>query len=114
MPAVAAGAAAPAAQTGGKKEEGFQVEAPQAILIDVESGSVLFEKNADRQSPPSSMMKLMTVEVVFNEIKSGRLKLSEEYRISENAWRRGGRLPADRRCLRPFTAAFRSRICCGA
>jgi D-alanyl-D-alanine carboxypeptidase (penicillin-binding protein 5/6) len=90
MPAVAAGAAAPAAQTGGKKEEGFQVEAPQAILIDVESGSVLFEKNADRQSPPSSMMKLMTVEVVFNEIKSGRLKLSEEYRISENAWRRGG------------------------
>src|SRR4030088_3320718 len=37
-----------------------------------------------------SMMKLMTAEVVFNAIKKGDVKLTDEYRISENAWRRGG------------------------
>jgi D-alanyl-D-alanine carboxypeptidase (penicillin-binding protein 5/6) len=51
---------------------------------------VLFEKNADELRAPSSMMKLMTVEVVFHAIKEGMVKLTDEYRISENAWRRGG------------------------
>src|SRR5207244_9770267 len=49
----------------------------------------LFEKNADELRAPSSMMKLMTAEVVFNAIKTGNVKLSDEYRISENAWRKG-------------------------
>ncbi len=75
-----------------KKEDnaGFQTDAPMAILIDAESGSVLFEKNADQLAPPSSMMKMMTVEYVFNELKAGRIKLTDEYRVSENAWRKGG------------------------
>jgi len=51
---------------------------------------VLFEKNADVPTPPSSMAKLMTAEVVFNELKQGRIKLEDEYIISEDAWRRGG------------------------
>src|SRR3989440_3843978 len=76
---------------GAKKEEGgFDGDAPTAILIEAASGSVLFEKNADELRAPSSMMKLMTVEVVFNAIKKGDIKLTDEYRISENAWRRGG------------------------
>src|SRR4029077_16961545 len=76
---------------GAKKEEaGFDGDAPTAILIEASSGSVLFEKNADELRAPSSMMKLMTAEVVFNAIKQGDLKLTDEYRISENAWRRGG------------------------
>src|SRR5439155_23672566 len=76
---------------GAKKEEGgFDGDAPTAILIEANSGSVLFEKNADELRAPSSMMKLMTAEVVFNAIKSGKVKLTDEYRISENAWRRGG------------------------
>ena len=55
---------------GAKKEEGgFDGDAPTAILIEATSGSVLFEKNADELRAPSSMMKLMTVEVVFNAIK---------------------------------------------
>src|SRR5262249_1028258 len=49
-----------------------------------------FEKNADELRVPSSMMKLMTAEVVFHAIKEGTIKLTDEYRISENAWRRGG------------------------
>ncbi|MCA1454029.1 D-alanyl-D-alanine carboxypeptidase [Bradyrhizobium sp. BRP22] len=76
---------------GAKKEEGgFDGDAPTAILIEASSGSVLFEKNADELRAPSSMMKLMTVEVVFNALKKGDIKLTDEYRISENAWRRGG------------------------
>ena len=76
---------------GGKKEDGgFDGDAPTAILIEASSGSVLFEKNADELRAPSSMMKLMTIEVVFNAIKQGTVKLSDEYRISENAWRKGG------------------------
>src|SRR6185312_7036631 len=76
---------------GYKKEEGgFYGEAPTAILIEATSGSVLFEKNADELRAPSSMMKLMTAEVVFHAIKHGDVKPTDEYRISENAWRRGG------------------------
>src|SRR3954470_16048191 len=76
---------------GPKKEEGaFDGDAPTAILIEASSGSVLFEKNADELRAPSSMMKLMTAEVVFNAIKKGDVKLTDEYRISENAWRKGG------------------------
>src|SRR6202035_4012429 len=73
-----------------KKDEGFQTAAPTAILIDAESGSVLFEKNADALAAPSSLSKLMTTEVVLNEIKQGRLKPSDQFPVSANAWRRGG------------------------
>ncbi|HJZ22754.1 MAG TPA: D-alanyl-D-alanine carboxypeptidase family protein, partial [Bradyrhizobium sp.] len=76
---------------GAKKEEGgFDGDAPTAILIEASSGSVLFEKNADELRAPSSMMKLMTVEVVFHAIKQGNVKLTDEYTVSENAWRKGG------------------------
>jgi D-alanyl-D-alanine carboxypeptidase (penicillin-binding protein 5/6) len=76
---------------GAKKEEGgFDGDAPTAILIEATSGSVLFEKNADELRAPSSMMKLMTVETVFHAIKQGDLKLTDEYHVSENAWRKGG------------------------
>jgi serine-type D-Ala-D-Ala carboxypeptidase (penicillin-binding protein 5/6) len=81
---------APAAAQTPKKEDTFQLSAPYAILIDYESGTVLFEKNADQLMEPSSMAKLMTVEVVFQAIKEGRLNLEDEFLISENAWRRGG------------------------
>jgi len=73
-----------------KKDEGFQTVAPTAVLLDSESGSVLFEKNADVLVPPASLSKLMTTEVVLNEIKQGRLKPTDEFIVSENAWRKGG------------------------
>jgi D-alanyl-D-alanine carboxypeptidase (penicillin-binding protein 5/6) len=76
---------------GAKKEEGgFEGEAPTAILIEASSGSVLFEKNADELRAPSSMMKLMTAEVVFHAIRQSEVKLTDEYQVSENAWRKGG------------------------
>jgi serine-type D-Ala-D-Ala carboxypeptidase (penicillin-binding protein 5/6) len=76
---------------GAKKDElGFDGDAPTAILIEASSGSVLFEKNADELRAPSSMMKLVTAEVVFHAIKQGDVKLTDEYRVSEYAWRKGG------------------------
>src|SRR6476659_6812945 len=92
--AVACGGAVYAANNsvqGAKKDDNaFDGDAPTAILIEALSGSVLFEKNADELRAPSSMMKLMTAEVVFNALRKGDVKLTDEYRISENAWRRGG------------------------
>jgi D-alanyl-D-alanine carboxypeptidase (penicillin-binding protein 5/6) len=68
----------------------FQTAAPYAILVDAESGSVLFEKNADQLMFPSSMSKLMTTEYVFHELVEKRISLDDEVTISEYAWRHGG------------------------
>jgi len=72
------------------KKDDYLTLAPSAILIDGDTGTVLLEKNADLPTPPSSMAKLMTAEVIFNEIAQNRVKLTDEYIVSEDAWRRGG------------------------
>ncbi len=72
------------------RAQGFQTSAPYAILIDYDSGAVLFEKGADELVAPASLVKVMTAEVVFREIAEGRLSLDDEMVVSENAWRRGG------------------------
>ncbi len=64
--------------------------APFAILVDAESGSVLFEKNADDPMSPASMVKVMTAELAFKALKEGSLNPEDTMTISENAWRRGG------------------------
>jgi D-alanyl-D-alanine carboxypeptidase (penicillin-binding protein 5/6) len=81
---------APNPVSGPKTNDGFQTSAAHAILIDADSGSVLFEKGADDLVPPASLSKLMTAEVVFNEIRQGRLDPDREFIVSTNAWRRGG------------------------
>ena len=73
-----------------KKDNSFQTSVPNALLLDTNSDSVLFEKGGDQLVAPASLAKLMTLEFVFNEIKQGRLKLDQEFTISENAWRKGG------------------------
>ena len=87
---VASATAAPNPVAGPKSSDGFQTAAAHAILIDAESGSVLFEKAADDLIPPASLSKLMTAEVVFNLIKQGQLKPTQEFIVSTGAWRRGG------------------------
>jgi serine-type D-Ala-D-Ala carboxypeptidase (penicillin-binding protein 5/6) len=88
--AVASAVAAPNPVSGPKSSDGYQTAAAHAMLIEGESGSVLFEKAADDLIPPASLSKLMTQEVVFNEIKQGRLNPTTEFIVSTNAWRRGG------------------------
>ncbi len=61
-----------------------------AIVIDLSSGAVLLEKNADTPVPPASMSKLMTLEVVFEALESGRLALGDSFRTSVRAAAMGG------------------------
>ncbi len=79
-PASAATPAAPAGPT----------DAPIAYLYDVESDATLFARLADLPSPPASMATLMTLELVFKAMRDGRLKPEDSFRITEDAWRRGG------------------------
>jgi len=65
-------------------------KAEEAIIIDHETGTVLLEKNADQRMPTSSMSKTMTIYLVFQALKEGRLKLDDKMAVSEKAWRKGG------------------------
>jgi serine-type D-Ala-D-Ala carboxypeptidase (penicillin-binding protein 5/6) len=73
-----------------KKDDSLQTSVPHAILIEAESGSILYERAADDLVYPASLAKLMTAEVVFNELQQGKITLEDEVIISENAWRTGG------------------------
>jgi D-alanyl-D-alanine carboxypeptidase (penicillin-binding protein 5/6) len=64
--------------------------APRAILVDFRTGKVLFEKNADQPTAPASLAKLMTLEVVFDRLKTGRLSLDDMLTVSEHARRSAG------------------------
>ena len=68
----------------------FSTRAKQAILLDAETGAVLFQHNADELVPPASMSKLMTLAVIFKGLKTGELKLDDDFVVSTNAWRTGG------------------------
>lgn len=81
--ALACGLGAGSAQT-------FQSAAPSALLMDAESRTVLYEKGADDPVVPASTVKIMTAELVFRDLASGRLKLDDTLTVSEKAWRLGG------------------------
>jgi D-alanyl-D-alanine carboxypeptidase (penicillin-binding protein 5/6) len=68
----------------------FETRAAHAILVDADTDTVLFQHDADERTPPASMAKLMTMAVVFDALKAGKLKLDDEFVVSENAWRNGG------------------------
>jgi D-alanyl-D-alanine carboxypeptidase (penicillin-binding protein 5/6) len=59
-------------------------------LVDVTTGTVLMEHNADERMPPSSMSKLMTLYVLFQKLKEGGITLESTLPVSETAWRMGG------------------------
>lgn len=68
----------------------FETPAREAILIDADTGAVLFEKDADAPMPPASMSKMMTLYVLFDRLKEGRLSLDDTMTVSDHAWRKGG------------------------
>ncbi len=68
----------------------FQTGATEAILIDADTGAVLFEKNADKLFFPASMSKIMTLEILFKKLKSGEISLQTEFPVSLYAWKTGG------------------------
>ncbi len=64
--------------------------AREAILVDYDTGTILFEKDADKPMPPASMTKIMTVFMAFERLKDGRLSMDDTIAISEKSWRKGG------------------------
>ena len=61
-----------------------------AYMQDFDTGASLLEKQADEEMPPSSMTKLMTVYLVYDQLKQGRMKLEDELPVTEKAWRMQG------------------------
>lgn len=65
----------------------YETPAKYAILIDASTGTVLYEKDADHRMPTASMSKVMTMYMVFEALKQGRLTLESTLPVSEKAWR---------------------------
>jgi D-alanyl-D-alanine carboxypeptidase (penicillin-binding protein 5/6) len=66
------------------------VKAKAAVLINVNSGQVVFEQNADIPIPPASLTKLMTLNLAFDAVEEAFISLDDEVRISEKAWKAEG------------------------
>ena len=89
-PAAAARPAAPTGTPASTPLGPFDTIARQALIIDAETDAVLLEKHADERMAPSSMLKLMTLYIIFDMLKRGRLQLKQELPISERAWKMQG------------------------
>ncbi|MCW2390913.1 D-alanyl-D-alanine carboxypeptidase (penicillin-binding protein 5/6) [Sphingobium sp. B1D7B] len=66
----------------------YTSEASVAYMVDLSSGRVLFDKDADRRMPPASMAKMMTAHVAFNLIKQGKLRLDQKFTVRPETWRK--------------------------
>ena len=64
--------------------------ASQAIIYDYETKTVIFEKNSKELVSPSSMSKIMTIYYLFKKLKDGEIKLTDEFKVSKKAWKKGG------------------------
>ncbi len=67
-----------------------QINARSAILVEVSTGAVLFEQNADEVIEPASFTKIASLYMVFDGLRQGRVSLADEVWVSETAWRTGG------------------------
>lgn len=68
----------------------FDTKAKQILLVDAETGTVLFSRAENDPAPPASLAKLMTMEVVAEAIAKGEISAETVYDVSEHAWRTGG------------------------
>lgn len=70
--------------------QSFETLAPHAIIMDAQSGQILFEKDAKLPMAPASMTKIMTASLVFDRIRDGSITPETKFKVSEEAWRKGG------------------------
>ena len=90
LAAGATGFSAPASAATKAPAGVFDTKAKHAILMNVDADLIFYEKDADTLMSPASMSKLMTLAVVFRELKAGHIKLDDQFKVSEHAWREGG------------------------
>ena len=69
---------------------GMETTAKQAYIVDLQTGTVLLEKDIATPTPPASLSKLMTLYMVFEQLKQGKLSLDDKFVVSRKAWRMGG------------------------
>jgi D-alanyl-D-alanine carboxypeptidase (penicillin-binding protein 5/6) len=65
----------------------IDTDAETAIIIDADTGYVLYEKNSNKKTFPASMTKIMTSMIVFEKLSNGSLTLDDTFLVSEKAWR---------------------------
>ncbi|HEX4637659.1 MAG TPA: D-alanyl-D-alanine carboxypeptidase family protein, partial [Rhizomicrobium sp.] len=68
----------------------IETSAEHGLIMDAQTGQVLWQKDGMTPMPPASMSKLMTIELLFQRIKDGRVKLTDSFPVSERAWRTQG------------------------
>ena len=76
--------------SGAARGQTLETTARHVFLMDADTGTVLFDKAADVPMPPASLTKLMTVYLVMEKLKSGKLSMDDKFAVSEKAWRMGG------------------------
>jgi D-alanyl-D-alanine carboxypeptidase (penicillin-binding protein 5/6) len=69
---------------------GAETTARQAVLLDFQTGAIMFDRASTERMPPSSMTKMLTLYVIFEALREGRLSLTDELPVSERAWRMQG------------------------
>jgi serine-type D-Ala-D-Ala carboxypeptidase (penicillin-binding protein 5/6) len=67
-----------------------EINARSAVLMEVSTGTILFEQNADEVIEPASFTKIMSLYLIFDALKQGRVQMNDEVYVSETAWRTGG------------------------
>ena len=65
----------------------IDTDADMAVVIDADTGKVLYEKNKDKKTYPASMTKIMTILIVFEKLSNGTLTLDDKFLVSERAWK---------------------------
>jgi D-alanyl-D-alanine carboxypeptidase (penicillin-binding protein 5/6) len=68
----------------------IETSAEHGLIMDAQTGQVLWQKDGMTPMPPASMSKLMTIDLLFSRIKDGRVKLTDTFPVSERAWRTQG------------------------
>lgn len=68
----------------------IETSAEHGLIMDAQTGQVLWQKDGMTPNPPASMSKLMTIDLLFSRIADGRIKLTDTFPVSERAWRTQG------------------------
>jgi D-alanyl-D-alanine carboxypeptidase (penicillin-binding protein 5/6) len=79
-----------AAPVAGARAEDIQTTAQTAYIVDFQTGGVMLDKNATGRIEPASLTKMMTAYLVFEALKTGKVKLTDSFPVSERAWRMQG------------------------
>ena len=71
-------------------QTGPDIQAPSAVLMEASTGQVVYEKNGDEPRSPASITKIMTLILIFDALKSGKIKMTDEVTTSAYAKSMGG------------------------